>query len=114
MKEHGAPIQCTKGKCPKAFHVSCACEGGPDARVTFKETSLVERQVVLAENAALSYPEFSTNQVQEEESTILSNSLPLVAKATSLKTITKIEYEMLCSQHNPVSEISVIQLHTMA
>ncbi|KAH8110357.1 hypothetical protein DFH11DRAFT_1620758 [Phellopilus nigrolimitatus] len=34
---HGAPIQCTEGKCPKASHVSCARDGGIEARIHFAE-----------------------------------------------------------------------------
>ncbi|KAH8115842.1 hypothetical protein DFH11DRAFT_1876448 [Phellopilus nigrolimitatus] len=36
-KSHGAPIQCTKGKCPKTSPVSCARGGGVEARIHFAE-----------------------------------------------------------------------------
>ncbi|KAH8114002.1 hypothetical protein DFH11DRAFT_1595312, partial [Phellopilus nigrolimitatus] len=34
-KSHGAPNQCTKGKCPKTSPVSCARGGGVEARIHF-------------------------------------------------------------------------------
>ncbi|KAI0641835.1 hypothetical protein C8Q79DRAFT_299359 [Trametes meyenii] len=48
-RAHGAPIQCTKGKCPKAFHVSCAREGHANG-IVFKVVREVEKEVVLLDN----------------------------------------------------------------
>ncbi|KAI0667355.1 hypothetical protein C8Q78DRAFT_1147524 [Trametes maxima] len=48
-RAHGAPIQCTKGKCPKAFHVSCAREGHTNG-IVFKVLREVEKEVVLLDN----------------------------------------------------------------
>ncbi|KAI0631611.1 hypothetical protein C8Q77DRAFT_1159385 [Trametes polyzona] len=45
-RAHGAPIQCTKGKCPKAFHVSCARDGHASG-IVFKVLREVEKEVVL-------------------------------------------------------------------
>ncbi|KAG7085759.1 hypothetical protein E1B28_003300 [Marasmius oreades] len=45
-KGHGAPIQCTKGKCPKAFHISCARDI-EDNNVVFTILKEVEKEVVL-------------------------------------------------------------------
>ncbi|KAI0819764.1 hypothetical protein BC628DRAFT_1400914 [Trametes gibbosa] len=46
---HGAPIQCTKGKCPKAFHVSCAREGHANG-IVFTVLREVEKEVVWLES----------------------------------------------------------------
>ncbi|KAL1942341.1 hypothetical protein VTO73DRAFT_6405 [Trametes versicolor] len=50
-RAHGAPIQCTKGKCPKAFHVSCAREGHSSG-IVFKVLREVEKEVVLLDGQA--------------------------------------------------------------
>ncbi|KAI0696985.1 hypothetical protein C8T65DRAFT_662929 [Cerioporus squamosus] len=49
---HGAPIQCTKGKCPKAFHVSCAREGHASG-IVYKVVREVEKEVVLLDSQAV-------------------------------------------------------------
>ncbi|GBE85715.1 hypothetical protein SCP_0802370 [Sparassis crispa] len=45
-KAHGAPVQCTKGKCPKAFHVSCARDGAASG-IVFNVLREVEKEVVI-------------------------------------------------------------------
>ncbi|KAJ2986290.1 hypothetical protein NUW54_g9828 [Trametes sanguinea] len=50
-RAHGAPIQCTKGKCPKAFHVSCARDGGGSG-IVYTILREVEKEVVLLDNQA--------------------------------------------------------------
>ncbi|THH27258.1 hypothetical protein EUX98_g6931 [Antrodiella citrinella] len=45
-KAHGAPIQCTKGKCPKAFHVSCARDGGA-SNIVYTILGVMEKEVIL-------------------------------------------------------------------
>ena len=49
---HGAPIQCTKGKCPKAFHVSCARDGHASG-IVYKVVKEVEKEVVLLDSQTL-------------------------------------------------------------
>ena len=49
-KAHGAPIQCTRGKCSKAFHVSCAKEGGEHG-IVFDIVREVEKEVLLIDPA---------------------------------------------------------------
>ncbi|RPD58315.1 hypothetical protein L226DRAFT_536736 [Lentinus tigrinus ALCF2SS1-7] len=48
-RAHGAPIQCTKGKCPKAFHVSCARDGHASG-IVYKVVREVEKEVVLLDS----------------------------------------------------------------
>ncbi|KAK7438038.1 hypothetical protein VKT23_018205 [Stygiomarasmius scandens] len=81
-KAHGAPIQCTKGKCPKAFHISCARDSKDS--ILFEIIREVEKEVVLLDtNSALDDPDGM--QVDEV-----------------LKIIKKLEVQVLCSQHNPL------------
>ncbi|THH06325.1 hypothetical protein EW145_g4167 [Phellinidium pouzarii] len=125
-KAHGAPIQCTKGKCPKAFHVSCARDGGEEARVFFAELREVEKEVVLNDVTPLAGSSIDANVVDMTsvvgEPTSIDPALltaspsdislttaitPLVKLQNTpqpniIKSVKKIEYELLCTQHNPV------------
>ncbi|KZT01645.1 uncharacterized protein LAESUDRAFT_815724 [Laetiporus sulphureus 93-53] len=113
-RAHGAPIQCTKGKCPKAFHVSCAREGASH-NIVYKELREVEKEVVLlipqvgaaatkpnqvaptgGEQAALVPMEGNIDVQSDATSVSLEPSAPTV-----LKLIRKLEVQVLCSQHNP-------------
>ncbi len=91
-KAHGAPIQCTKGKCPKAFHVSCARDGN-DQHIIFEVLREVEKEVVLLDPA-------SSDQMQVDSVT----GLPM-DDSQVLKVIKKVEVQVLCTQHNPVSTV---------
>ncbi|WVN90424.1 uncharacterized protein L203_105660 [Cryptococcus depauperatus CBS 7841] len=73
LQKMGAKIQCTKGKCPRAFHVSCAKTG--------KSTSL---------------------NIWEVETPILpaEGELPL-PPGTNISVAKDIKVELLCPQHNP-------------
>ncbi|KAL1729188.1 jumonji superfamily protein, partial [Schizophyllum commune] len=92
-KAHGAPVQCTKGKCSKAFHISCAREGG-EAGISFRVLDEVEKQVVLVDayaaggGGAMDVDGQGQGQQGADEGTVI-------------KTIRKTEVEVLCSQHNP-------------
>ncbi|KAJ7726252.1 JmjC-domain-containing protein [Mycena maculata] len=87
-KAHGALIQCTKGKCPKAFHISCAASGGP-AGIAYSVLREVEKEVVLLEPPPAPLP--ATDPIQPvPEPTV-----------RVLKVIRKAEVEVLCAQHNP-------------
>lgn len=104
-KVHGAPIQCTKGKCPKAFHVSCARDGTDIVFTVLKE---VEKEVVLLDPAT-NAPAPAPNQMQVDPMTQprdpnAMNTDPSPAFSSRvLKVIRKLEVQVLCVQHNPVS-----------
>ncbi|KAF8648878.1 hypothetical protein AX16_006153 [Volvariella volvacea WC 439] len=93
-KAHGAPIQCTKGKCPKAFHVSCAREGS-DLGVVFNIVKEVEKEVVLIDCPSRLVPE---GEVLSEQ---VINQPSIDSDSRVLKVVKKVEVQVLCNQHNP-------------
>ncbi|KAF9466696.1 JmjC domain, hydroxylase-domain-containing protein [Collybia nuda] len=102
-KAHGAPIQCTKGKCPKAFHVSCAKDGTDIVFTVLKE---VEKEVVLLDTAINApTPGPSQMQVDHVVQPRDPNAMNVDPSATPpsrvLKVIRKLEVQVLCVQHNP-------------
>ncbi|GJE93631.1 JmjC and ePHD domain-containing protein [Phanerochaete sordida] len=92
-KAHGAPIQCTKGKCPKAFHVSCARDGASQ-HIIYRVVQDIEKEVVLLDehSAALAPPQVP-GDMDVDQGGVLAPHI--------LKLIRKVEVELLCPQHNP-------------
>lgn len=102
---HGAPIQCTRGKCSKAFHISCAHEGAEHG-IVYEELGEVEKDVVLVDMAAISslYApmdiDANISPPQETPSDSVDAKAP---NKEAIKVVKKIEFQLLCPQHNPVS-----------
>lgn len=117
-KDHGAPIQCTKGKCSKAFHVPCARDGINNG-IVYSQVREVEKEVVLMApviSKAIHSPDSIAGQAPiNNMNTIMpdsgSASTELLESESSaairtpivLKVVRKQEVEVLCAQHNPVS-----------
>ncbi|KAJ3999361.1 jumonji superfamily protein [Lentinula boryana] len=100
-KAHGAPIQCTKGKCLKAFHVSCAREG-KDNNIMFNVLREVEKEVVLVETDGANSNHvpllMQVDGPSAAPSTDIDNDLE---RSNVIKVIKKSEVQVLCPQHNP-------------
>ncbi|KAI0084382.1 hypothetical protein BDY19DRAFT_997737 [Irpex rosettiformis] len=111
-RAHGAPIQCTKGKCPKAFHVSCARDGATHF-IVYNVIREVESDVILlgstppVAHAPSAIDPSLLNAAMGQEMALEAAQLPQpqAAQPTErpivLKHIKKLEVEVLCPQHNP-------------
>ncbi|KAL0569180.1 hypothetical protein V5O48_012788 [Marasmius crinis-equi] len=121
-KAHGAPIQCTRGKCVKAFHISCARDV-QDNNVVFNIVKEAEKEDVLVNSAdtsastepAVSYVQglgSSQDQMQVDSQVThpASSGNGMVVDGENqdptsdtdvLKVIKKYEVQLLCPQHNP-------------
>ncbi|KAI6152692.1 JmjC domain, hydroxylase-domain-containing protein [Pisolithus thermaeus] len=90
-KAHGAPIQCTKGKCTKSFHVSCAREGA--SGIAYSVVRELEKEVLLVGYHS------PLGELLETSDTNQPGPTPVDPQV--LKIIKKNEVQVLCSQHNP-------------
>ncbi|WVR04028.1 hypothetical protein IAU60_001027 [Kwoniella sp. DSM 27419] len=80
LQKTGAKVQCTKGKCPRAFHVSCANE-----------------------NAGTSL------KVWEVETPIPPVDGEILPEGAAIEFTREIKVELLCPQHNPDMKAQVEQ-----
>lgn len=102
---HGAPIQCTRGKCSKAFHISCAREGAEHG-IVYEEVGEVEKDVVFVDVAAMSslyVPMELDANVSPPQETPSDSVDAKASNKEAIKVVKKIEFQLLCPQHNPVS-----------
>jgi hypothetical protein len=102
QKAHGAPIQCTKGKCTKSFHVSCAREGQNGVSYTILRE--VEKEVILVDMqpASSHVPRSSGGTSLSDGVSVAQDAQPnMDVEPHVLKTIKKNEVQVLCNQHNP-------------
>ncbi|KAF9242788.1 JmjC domain, hydroxylase-domain-containing protein [Melanogaster broomeanus] len=109
QKAHGAPIQCTKGKCAKSFHVSCARDG--ENGVFYSVLREVEKEVILVDVQPQSAPAPTSSEEPAPGEAMdggiqWTNGMPQVVipvgtEPRVLKTIKKNEVQVLCTQHNP-------------
>ncbi|KAF8556709.1 JmjC-domain-containing protein [Imleria badia] len=102
QKAHGSPIQCTKGKCTKSFHVSCAREGLNG--VSYTVLCEVEKEVILIDMQPAfphSHGDPSQSEVTPGEFMAQAAEPTVDAEPHVLKTIKKNEVQVLCNQHNP-------------
>ncbi|KAH8981101.1 JmjC domain, hydroxylase-domain-containing protein [Lactarius hatsudake] len=104
-KMHGAPIQCTRGKCSKAFHVSCAREGAEHG-IVYKELGEVEKDVVLVDMGPTPTPsvpiDVSVDDAVSPPQGTSDAVDAMVCDRETIKVVKKVEYQLLCPQHNPL------------
>ncbi|KAH7886650.1 JmjC domain, hydroxylase-domain-containing protein [Phlebopus sp. FC_14] len=98
QKAHGAPIQCTKGKCAKSFHVCCARDG--ENGIHYSIVREIEKEVVLVD---LMPPVFVSAEPDTQIGVVVPHvpPPPVGTESRVLKTIKKNEVQVLCTQHNP-------------
>jgi len=106
-KAHGAPIQCTKGKCAKSYHVSCA-RGGASSGISFLVVQEHEREVTIVDpnpppTPALVDVVSVIDDVRPASMEVDGINPPEAAalEPRVLKIIKKLEVQVLCPQHNP-------------
>ncbi|KAH9939681.1 uncharacterized protein BXZ73DRAFT_43542 [Epithele typhae] len=81
-KTHGAPVQCTKGRCSKAFHVSCAKEGH-ESGIVFKVLREVEKEVVAVDNQTMAPPALSSQPTSDPVLMLHPGSTSAAASSSS-------------------------------
>jgi len=96
---HGAPIQCTRGKCSKAFHISCAHEGTENG-IVYEELGEVDKDVVLVDVAPV--PSRCAPTPMDIDGNIPPPQDSVDSNKEVIKVVKKTEYQLLCPQHNPV------------
>lgn len=103
-------MQCTKGKCPKAFHVNCARDGHAMG-IMFTVLRDVEKEVVLLDPSPSS-SSINDRSMDIDSSRITSDltaAAPVLQSPLSrvLKVIKKLDVQILCTQHNPVRQHTI-------
>jgi hypothetical protein len=101
---HGAPIQCTRGKCSKAFHISCA-RGGAENGIVYEELGEIDKDVVLVDmNPApsLCAPMDVDGNIPPPQELPSDSVDATPVHKEAIKAVKKVEFQLLCPQHNPV------------
>ncbi|EJF57709.1 hypothetical protein DICSQDRAFT_111328 [Dichomitus squalens LYAD-421 SS1] len=139
-RAHGAKIQCTSAKCPKAFHVSCARDGHANG-IVYEVLREVEKEVILLDNqppirqptppppppgpgVLVLHPGHASVVPQPSHTPAGDQPMQVdphvpfhdggkedgpsaqreeTPSPQVLKTIRKMEVELLCHQHNPAT-----------
>lgn len=107
---HGAPVQCTRGKCSKAFHISCAREG-TNHGIVYEELGEVEKDVVLVDvppvpgpSVPMDVDDSNISPPQDNPSdSVDADANTSTFHKDAIKVVKKMEFQLLCPQHNPVS-----------
>ena len=99
-------MQCTKGKCPKAFHVNCAKDGSA-LDIVFSILRQVNKEVVLVDaglNASHLGMAMDVDGVAASHSSLATEAVasPSSHGAEVIKVVKKLDVQIFCTQHNPV------------
>jgi hypothetical protein len=104
-KMHGAPVQCTKGKCAKAFHVNCARDGHAQG-ILLGVLREVDKEVISLNNIPVSAvprpPALGTDENHMSLDAMKTMQQHDSSSESVFKVVKKLEVQILCTQHNPV------------
>lgn len=98
-------MQCTKGKCAKAFHVNCAKDGHTHG-ILLGVLREVDKEVISLDNGPVSAVSSGGARGADENIMALDAVTHHNSSTETVFKVKKLEVQILCAQHNPVRQCS--------